>query len=281
MNVFILLILQIFNHTADSIPVKAPIYHLSAPDKVIVLESDLDEISGLSYSGGKLYAVQDEKGIVYMMNPSTGKIIDEKQCWKKGDYEGIEVVDGFVYLLKSNGNLYKSPVEDLCEEKTKKIDLGFDSDWNFEGLGYDAFNKTLLITAKRSESSIEKEVFCMPIDNLVAIGAPCYVINEKILQDRLMKADKSFSKKMAYKMSYSFNPSGIAVHPQNGDIYIISSPARQLLLLTKDWKIKKILKLDPDLYNQPEGICFDSSLNLYIGNEARKGKPKILKFHPK
>jgi uncharacterized protein YjiK len=258
-----------------------PIYHLSNPDQVMTLESDLDEISGLSYHGGKLYAVQDEKGAVYTLNPSTGKIIDVKKCWKKGDFEGIEVVDGYVFVLKSNGNLYRSPLGDICEEKTDKIDLGFDKEMNFEGLGYDPFKKTLLIVAKRSEYAKEKEVYCLPIGDLLAIGQPCYVISEEVLKERLMKNKKSWSEKMAHKMSYSFNPSGIAVHPENGDIYILSSPVHQLLLLTKNWKIKKILQLDSGLFKQPEGICFDNDLNLYIGNEARKGKAKILKFNPK
>jgi len=258
-----------------------PVYHLSEPDKVMVLHSDLDEISGLSYHDGKLYAVQDEEGAIYTLDPTTGNILDVKKCWKKGDYEGVEVVEGHVYMLKSNGNIYKSPLGDLCEAKTIKIDLGFNKDFNFEGMGYHPIDKTLLIAAKRSEYANEKEVYCLPISNMTIVNEPCYIVNDQALQNELMKSKNSWMEKMAHKVSYSFNPSGIAVHPQNGDIYILSSPVHQLLLLTKDWKFKKILQLDPDLYKQPEAICFDTDLNLYIGNEARKGKPRILKFHPR
>jgi len=278
---FFLVVLQVLylNH----LPQKhdTPVYHLNEPDLVMTLSSDLDEISGLSFYDGKLYAVQDEKGAIYTLNPSTGIIIDVKKCWKNGDYEAIEIAEGYAFILKSNGNLYKTPLDDLCEAKTSKIDLGFGKEFNFEGMGYDARNGTLLIAAKRSEYADEKEIYCLPIDDLTEISGPCHIINDKMLGNELLKTMKSWSEKMAHKISYSFNPSGIAVHPQNGDIYILSSPVHQLLLMTNTWKFKKILQLDPELYPQPEGICFDSDLNLYIGNEARKGKPRILKFHPR
>ncbi len=277
----IILALHFLNANITLPDSKAPVYHLSEPDQVLVLDSDLDEISGLSYFDGLLYAVQDEKGTVFTLNPSTGEIISERKCWKKGDFEAVEIADGFVFMLKSNGNLYRTPLDDLCEEKTEKIDLGFNNNWNFEGMGYDPFSKSLLIVAKRSEYASVNEVYCLPIGDLKSLGEPCYLIDEQVLKGILMKNNDSWSERMAQKMSYSFNPSGIAVHPQTGDIYILSSPARQLLLLTKEWKIKKLIKLGSDLYSQPEGICFDSDLNLYIGNEARNGKPKILIFHPK
>lgn len=277
----ILIVLYSLNVNVIAQKANAPVYHLSEPDQVLTLHSDLDEISGLSYYEGKLYAVQDEKGVVYTLNISTGDIIDVKKCWKSGDYEAIEVIDGFVYILKSNGNIYKSPLGDLSEATTIKIDLGLDKDSNFEGMAYNSASQTLLIAAKRTEYTNEKEIYCLPINKLGTISEPCYLVNDQMLQDELMKSKISWSEKIAHKISYSFNPSAIAVHPQNGDIYILSSPVHQLLLLTKDWKFKKILQLDQELYKQPEGICFDADLNLYIGNEARNGKARILKFNPR
>lgn len=258
-----------------------PVYHLSEPDQIMILDNDLDEISGLSYYKGRLYAIQDEEGIVYALSPETGKILDLKTCWKNGDYEAIEVVGGFTYMLKSNGNVYKTPIDGPSVAKTIKIDLDLDKDLNFEGMAFDPQNQELLIAAKRSEYANNKEVYCLPIEDLANHGEPCYVLNDKALQNEILKSKVSWTEKMAHKISYSFNPSGIAVNPQNGDIFILSSPGSQLLLLTKDWKFKKVLQLDSDLFKQPESICFDSDLNLYIGNEARKGKPQLLKFYPR
>jgi uncharacterized protein YjiK len=247
----------------------------------MTLDHDLNEISGLSYYDGKLYAVQDELGTIYALNSQTGEILGTNKCWKNGDFEAIEVVDGRLFMLKSNGNLYETPIEDMCRESTRKIDLGFDKDWNFEGLGYNPFNKSLVLVAKRSQHSSKNEIFCLPIDDVKIIGDPCYVIQEEFLKAQLSAMNTTWSEKMVHKVSYSFNPSGIAVHPETGEIYILSSPSHQLLILTNDWKFKKILKLKGDMYKQPESICFDNELNLYIGNEARKGNPTILKFHPK
>ena len=36
--------------------------------------------------------------------------------------------------------------------------------------------------------------------------------------------------------------------------------------------------LDPNVFKQPEGIAFDSTGNLFITNEGRRGKGNILEF---
>jgi hypothetical protein len=52
-----------------------------------------------------------------------------------------------------------------------------------------------------------------------------------------------------------------------------------LLLTDQHWKPLKAIALDPSLFPQPEGICFDTAGNLYISNEAANNPAAtLLKF---
>ena len=81
-------------------------YDLSSPDTVLNLPADLAEISGLSYlDENHLAAVQDEKGKIFIIDIRDGTITREIKFGKKGDYAGIEIVQGSVYVVKSNGDI--------------------------------------------------------------------------------------------------------------------------------------------------------------------------------
>jgi uncharacterized protein YjiK len=52
-----------------------------------------------------------------------------------------------------------------------------------------------------------------------------------------------------------------------------------LVVTTPDWSIKSVHHLDSGIFNQPEGIAFDKSQNLYISNEGDEiSNGNILKF---
>ena len=97
--------------TSDIIPTKVEAtqyvfsYTMDSPSQTTELPDNLTEISGISIDeNGVLYAVQDEVGSIFK------KVEDgfvETPFRKEGDYEGIEVVDSNVYVVKSSGIVYK------------------------------------------------------------------------------------------------------------------------------------------------------------------------------
>ena len=259
------------------------IYNLASPNATFKLDNELREISGLTYANGRLIAVQDEKGKIFMLNPVTGKIIEEHKFWSAGDFEGIVVVGQYLYVLKSNGNIYQTPLDKPDEDLTVKYDLGFGSGWNFEGITYLPQGEKLLIATKKRPGSSDKEIFGLPIDDPLAIGNPEIILDPAVLWDKLKETKRTWAERVAHSLStlnYSFNPSGLAVHPVNGEIYVLSSPMPQLAIFTPDWELRKVLALDSKVFRQPESICFDDQLNLYIGNEGQSGTARILKFAP-
>ena len=72
-------------------------------------------------------------------------------------------------------------------------------------------------------------------------------------------------------------PSGVEVHPINGDIYIIDGPGPSLLVMGADGTKKKLFQLSSSEFAQPEGIAFTPEGELFISNEGRIGEGNILK----
>ena len=80
------------------------------------------------------------------------------------------------------------------------------------------------------------------------------------------------------KNEMRFSPSGIAVHPLTGDIYVTSSKGKMLLVMDPQGKILHLVKMKKSIHPQPEGICFDADGTLYIANEGKEDKARIYKF---
>ncbi len=83
------------------------------------------------------------------------------------------------------------------------------------------------------------------------------------------------------KGDLSFQPSGIAIHPKTGNIYVLGSVGNLLLVFSREGEMLAIIDLKSKVHPQPEGICFDPDGTLYISNEGDEGEGTILKFEPK
>lgn len=81
-------------------------YDLSSDNpKILTLPSELKEISGMTMTpDGRLYAEQDESGIIYQVDPGNGEIVKKFYLGKppvKKDFEDIAYANDKFYLLHS------------------------------------------------------------------------------------------------------------------------------------------------------------------------------------
>ena len=275
-------------------------YSINNPDTIFSLPDDLKEISGLSSYpfSENLYAVQDEKGRLYVIDGNNGEVLKKIPFWKEGDYEGVEMIpDGSIWVVKSNGNLYE--LRERGEEDNfhlRRHKTGLLKQLDIEGIGYDTASKLLLICAKGrplaalTEGDIVRHVYGVhPENGLLHDKTPYLTIQLKDIQKFILE-NKSEEQKADFHKFFNlekddempFGPSGIAVNPNNGDIYIISSVGKTLIVFSKEKQITAVEKLDKDIHRQPEGICFNSNGVLYISTEGKKDAPALLmKFFPK
>ncbi len=266
-------------------------YDLENPDKSYKLPNILKEISGMSfYKKNKLACIQDEKFQLFIYDLNEGEVSSKYKLGTTGDFEGVEICAEKLFMLKSNGKL--SVIENYKENsyKQKSFKTPLSKRNNCEGLCYDSISNSLLIACKAvpyidKKESYEgfKAVYQFNLAKERLEKTPFLLIDLNKIQDlKNLSWQERFSFKMARVLNISgdirFQPSGIAIHPLTGHIYIISSVGKSLIIIDRKGNIKAIKKISNKLFQKPEGICFDPNGDLFISNEANGGKANILKF---
>jgi uncharacterized protein YjiK len=247
-------------------------YDLHSPEKFFMPES-LFEISGITFDKGEadtVYAIQDEAGILYRL--ATGiKKQEHAKFGKKGDYEDLTIIRSQVVILKSNGTLLSFPL-------TSATDLEVDSvkEWKgllpkgeYEGIYGDEKTGELFVLCKN----------CQQDDSKVSITGTVLQLADSVTQKGNFHIDVTQIIAQTGKMKAGFRPSGIAQNPLTKEWFIISAINKMVAVFDSNWKLKETAHLDVTLFNQPEGIIFDKSGNLYISNEGGDiSEGNILKF---
>ncbi|MBN2373677.1 SdiA-regulated domain-containing protein [bacterium] len=265
-------------------------YTFTHPSMEFSLPQCLDEISGLFYfEPNRLICIQDEKGKMYVFDIDKGKVTKKIKFSETSDYEDIVVVKDTVYVLQSNGNI----VELRNFKKVSLYNTKLSNKNNAEGLAFDPERNLLLIACKdsphlkkkRNELKGKKAVYGFDLGNKSISPQPVYVIDEELLKDHRLYPSKRLSllgfikDAGLLKREIDFSPSGIAVHPKTGDIYLISSTAQMLIVLNQNGEIIAAEEFDKRIFRQPEGICFSPDGDMFISNEKKgKGRANILRF---
>jgi uncharacterized protein YjiK len=237
-------------------------YDFQNPTKSMILPENLKEISGLSfYKENQLACVNDEKGNVFIYDLKKEAIVEKIEIGKDGDYEGIEVVDDEIFIMKSNGKIKGFKIG---SEQERKIDCTHDDVKEYEGLGYNSTTKSLLLVTKelKKDKNDKKVIYAYDLEK--------ETLTKNIFISEDMTRGNDGKK--------TFAPSGIAVHPLTGELYVISSQGKKLLILSALGEKLILIALDEKLFRQPEGICFTPNGDLYISSEGDKGDGYILKF---
>jgi len=262
-------------------------YNLEAPNKKYKLPEKLTEISGLSYANGHLFCVQDEKGNFYKFNLQTEEIT-KYHFGKDGDYEGIEIVGDRAYILQSDGDIYESRLfKDGGENLVKKHETPLHQSNDTEGIGYNPYRKEFLISCK-NKPTLDKQkykgkraIYTFDLESKILYKEPSFLLDlghfRKARYTYRTNANK-IEPLTKHAEEEVFMPSAVAMHPFNCDWYILSSVGKGLVIVNEESHFQRWISLSPDLFKQPEGICFDEDGNLYISNEGRNGKGNILKF---
>jgi uncharacterized protein YjiK len=268
-------------------------YKINEPTTSFSMQPILLEISGLSFMPDhqSLVTLQDETGILFWLDKKDGSIQKQVAFKADGDFEDLAVVGETVYVLRSKGVI--SAVTNYKDDKSVKVEvfepspLGKAADT--EGLCYDAKNNRLLIACKGVTSDpMSRAIWTFDLATKKYSTSPLFEIKLSDIQAQLnvQNVDKEEFKKFfeANSTEFHFGPSAIAIHPQTGDYYILSSVGKILMVTDATGKIKSIDRLQKKIHTQPEGLAFDSDGTLYLSNEGKKedaGVGKIFVFKTK
>ncbi len=243
-------------------------YDFGHPDAAFALPAELLEISGLSaFDSTHLVAVQDEEGIIYFLDRETALITSEGRFSGRGDYEGIEVVDSLIWVLRSDGDLFSVAENGEGEFQATKHETDLHRSCDAEGLAFEASTQRLHIACKENPGrgyEDRRAIYSFELLGRLQSQAPVYLINRQGLDIR----------------GNQFKPSAIAIHPQSGLLYVISSVRKLLVVvdLSQPDTILATRELPESLFPQPEGIAFFQDGTLFISNEGASGPATLLRF---
>ncbi|MEO6611512.1 MAG: SdiA-regulated domain-containing protein [Chitinophagaceae bacterium] len=244
-------------------------YDLSTPNEKMELGKQLHEISGMAYIAKKnvILCENDEKGDIFMVdfknkNDNDGKV----KFGGKGDYEDIVHTDTAEYMLVSTGSIVKVSTKDSLFN-TEEYNLGTEK-YEFESMYLDADKKTIILLCKECGGEKDKVRTAYRFDPATNSFAtePAYSIDISEIQ-KILNDDKA-----------EFKPSAAGINPVTGKLFIVASVGKLLVVADKKGKVEEVYKLDPVLFNQPEGLTFAPNGDLYISNEGGEGIATILKF---
>lgn len=265
-------------------------YDLKKPAAVYSLPSGkgaLSEISGLCFDqqSGYFFLIEDEHPILTAWSEERQQIVWQEDSLD-GEFEDVAVIsDGSVYMLKTNGNLVvRSPSEEWKQIKVPQLDkvglfsclslflLTIHKSDNCEGLCY--WKQNGLVIAPKAErlDEDEKRFYLLPD-----------MQDGKSLRLLFVVPLAEISRVLGSSID-TFNPSGLAIHPITGHIYIIATSGQLLIVVDQnEFRVLAAVHLPRDPFVQPEGITFRPDGTLYISNEGRtkEGGPgvgTILKF---
>lgn len=263
-------------------------YAIGKPDRTWRLPALLVEISGLGFiDTQRLACVQDERGTVYVFNLQSGKIEREIPFGDPGDYEGMEIIGDDAWILKSDGTLIEvkgylaagTPVVNRYETMLSRRN-------DAEGLAWDAGRKGLLIACKEepfpdgSKAEGVKAIYRFDLETLAMDEEPFLLIRQDSLNHYRALGSPAGGVKDAFSGpgDKTFKPSGLAIHPQTGELYVLGSAGKLLLVFSRENELNALIGLPPALFPQPEGICFSPEGELFIASEGRAGAAKIMHF---
>ena len=245
-------------------------YRFSEPVATFALPDELREISALTVLDDRhLGAVQDEEGKLYVLDQETGEVTAVMPFGPPGDYEGIELASGRLFVLRADGALFEVEGWGGGDTSVRTYATGLGTACNAEGLGFDETTGKLLIACKEdgderfSEVKLGKRraVYAFDLGTMSLGAEPVFVIDPDEVEG---------GKKM--------KPSALAVHPITGATFVLCSVGMSLVEMSDGGEVASVWDLEASGFEQPEGMAFLPSGDLFIASEGVDRAPVLTRF---
>ncbi|MEP7326240.1 MAG: SdiA-regulated domain-containing protein [Gemmatimonadota bacterium] len=231
-----------------------------------LLPVSLNEISGLALTGdGRLMAHDDEQGSVWIFDYQRGVLVKQFHVGHRlqEDFEGITIVNDDIYLLASNGQLYRFREGAEGEQmRYSKEDTELGKECEFEGVAYDSTRNELELACKNVGTKKLKDDVVIYRWNLGTDG------------DRLSVLTIPLSQVITGQKWKEFKPSDITVDPATGNYVLLSSQQKGILVITPDGTVVAVRSLPPG-HDQAEGIAITRDSILIVSDEAARNSAMI------
>lgn len=229
-----------------------------ADPKIVYLPSLLDEISGVSYyaKDTSVFAIVDEDGLLYKISLKNPDKIKEWRYDKARDFEDVVLKDSVFYVLVSNGDIdIVSFIGDKINTEKMKFPGASKKNNEFESLYYDAAKDKMIEMCKQCEDDEKKRISSFSLDR------------ERDTVDSFAVTENTQILKLLGEKKEHVKPSAAAINPVTKDLYVLCSVNKFIYIQAPDGTIKNVIRLNPKIYKQPEGITFTPDGDMIISNE--------------
>jgi uncharacterized protein YjiK len=214
-----------------------------------------------------LLAVADEEAVVYEIDYEKGVLVKAFAFGDpavRGDFEGIAVLNGKVWLMTSHGRLL-SAVEGADGEHVEyqQFETGFGKYCELEGLGQDRVNDFLVLACKKTRAKQDSlKIFELSVtENDIKVTGEFDVPQAAITNAIGSK---------------HINPSGIAIAPDSGRRIMVAARQRAIMQLSRDGGlIDAIILPKKKRHRQAEGVEITDDGRLLISDEGGDGKARL------
>ena len=225
-----------------------------------IMPPELREISGLALTArGTVLTHDDNIGRVYEIDPRTGIMLKgfSLEGGVRGDFEAITIAGDDVYLLRSNGKIYKFKEGGDAEQVPYSIyDTGLGEECEFESMAYEADSSRLVLACKkflRKNGPKALRIYRLPLplgdrSTITALNVPIH--------------DVIGSNKWK-----NFHPSDLNIDPFTKNYVIVASKEKGLIVVTPDGEVLRSEPLPGD-HRQPEGVAVTPDRILLVSDEA-------------
>ena len=227
-----------------------------------VLGGDLSEISGLALTAdGRLLTHGDEQGQISEIDYRRGMVVKRFTIGAQlvpGDFEGITVANGIVFLLASNGKLYEFPEgANGAHVEYRVHDTRLRHECEFEGVAFDPTLNALLLACKnvRTKGALR--------DSLVIYrwGLPSGS------GSRPSRLTVPLAQVIGSNGWNGLHPSDITIDPASGNYVLVAAEEKALIEITPAGAVVFARPLPAPL-EHTEGVAITSDSILILSDEA-------------
>ena len=230
-----------------------------AKPKIINLPQVLDEISGIAYyaKDTSVFAIIDEDGLLFKVSLNSPEEVKEWRFDKQRDFEDLVFLDSTFYVMVSNGDIDKITFQN-DKMSVGKIDFPNASKKvnEFESLYYSAESNKMILLCKQCEDDKKSTLSSYYFSDSA----------HQFVDYQTMETEPLFQKMGTKKEK--IKPSAAAINPITKELYVLCSVNKILFIQNAEGKIKEVIKLNPKIYKQPEGMTFTPDGDLIISNEV-------------
>lgn len=233
-----------------------------------VLPAELKEISGLAVTAnGYILAHNDEQGRVFVMDPKRGVVLKQFMIGKgdlRGDFEAIAVSEAEIFMLVSNGLIYRFREGGDGESVPyTTIDTKLGRECEFEGIAVDRARGMILLPCKNVSKKGPKGQL---------------VIYRWSLQGGPMQKPSMLTVPLSLLIGpngwRSLHVSDMAIDPITKNYVMIASQEKALIQITPAGQVVDTRPL-PEPSEQAEGLAITTDGIMIISDEGNRAQATI------